>query len=231
MNTQFNVIQMKKFPVGSTPVKPLRESIESADFSLYDIQQVTKLLSFAQVLCEKGFDGIEQLCNEVQYITQERAYLLLNRQRTRVQVPSVPCLSIPVQFGQSTYGTLCVDFDPHRAEEPALPMAVAQLLTQVCGWLLHTFEQSAFLQGQYKKLEYYVHGSLTRREHEVLMLLCRGYNRREIADILCIALATVGKHLQHIYEQLGVHSEHDAILAAYQIGLFSLVNQRELFEV
>ena len=63
------------------------------------------------------------------------------------------------------------------------------------------------------------------------MLLCRGYNRREIADILCIALATVGKHLQHIYEQLGVHSEHDAILAAYQIGLFSLVNQRELFEV
>jgi DNA-binding NarL/FixJ family response regulator len=65
---------------------------------------------------------------------------------------------------------------------------------------------------------------LTKREREVLALMCRGYNQEAIADLLCISPATVGKHRQHIYEQLGVHCERDALLVAYQTGLFSLID-------
>jgi DNA-binding NarL/FixJ family response regulator len=65
---------------------------------------------------------------------------------------------------------------------------------------------------------------LTKREKEVLELMFRGRNQEEIADQLCIAPATVNKHRQHIYERLGVHNERDALLAAYHIGILSLLD-------
>ena len=109
------------------------------------------------------------------------------------------------------------------AEQLAIPLPVAQLLAQTCSWILYAIEQSTFLQGQCHQLEYQVNGPLTKREREVLTLMCRGYNQETIAELLCIAPATVGKHRQHIYEQLGVHSERDALLAAYLTGLFSII--------
>ena len=69
----------------------------------------------------------------------------------------------------------------------------------------------------------------TRREREVLDLMCRGNNQDAIAEKLCVSPATVGKHRQHIYEQLGVHCERDAILVAYQAGLFPVSFPRMSF--
>lgn len=228
MMKQLNVVHMDAYTQERVFSPRSREEAEDARVSLQDVQLMAQILGIAQLLCEEGLEGIARLCNEIKYLTQERASLLLGRRIKKV--PSATCLSISVQFGQSIYGTLCVTSDFLHPERPALSLPIAQLLAQVCGWLLHTFEQSIFLQGQCKKLEYYVHGPLTRREHEVLSLICRGYNRGQIADELCIAPATVGKHLQHIYEQLGVHSEHDALLAAYVTGIFSPVGQSEMTE-
>ena len=121
------------------------------------------------------------------------------------------------------YGTLCITADPHHKESPSISLPVVHLLTLVCGWLLYTIEQSSFLQGQCQQLDYQINGPLTKREREVLTLMCRGCNQEMIASLLRISPATVGKHRQHIYEQLGVHSEHDALLVAYQTGLFSLI--------
>jgi DNA-binding CsgD family transcriptional regulator len=47
---------------------------------------------------------------------------------------------------------------------------------------------------------------LTKREREVLFWLARGKSNSEIAAILGIAPATVGKHLEHIYPKLGVEN-------------------------
>jgi DNA-binding CsgD family transcriptional regulator len=49
-------------------------------------------------------------------------------------------------------------------------------------------------------------GSLTRREQAVLRWLAAGKTNREIAEILAIAPSTVGKHLERIYEKLGVEN-------------------------
>lgn len=49
-------------------------------------------------------------------------------------------------------------------------------------------------------------GSLTRREGAVLRWLAAGKSNREIAQILEIAPSTVGKHLERIYEKLGVEN-------------------------
>ena len=40
------------------------------------------------------------------------------------------------------------------------------------------------LQGRYKRLEQPIYGSLTRREKEVLTLMCRGYSQDQIAYTL-----------------------------------------------
>lgn len=54
---------------------------------------------------------------------------------------------------------------------------------------------------------------LTVREAQVLSWVARGRRNREIAEILVISPATVGKHLEHAYEKLGVRSRTAAVAA------------------
>ena len=60
---------------------------------------------------------------------------------------------------------------------------------------------------------------LTTREVEVLTLLARGTSNKEIARTLVISNSTAGKHVEHIYEKLGVRSRAAASLLAVQHGL------------
>jgi len=126
-----------------------------------------------------------------------------------------------VQFSHLNYGTLVVAPDAAKSMEPALPLDTAQVLALACGWLLYTFEQAALVQGRCNQLDHLVYARLTKREREILVLIGRGYDRETIADSLSITPATVDKHRHHIYEQLGVHCERDALLAAYYAGIFS----------
>ncbi len=63
--------------------------------------------------------------------------------------------------------------------------------------------------------------SLTKRELQVLRLLARGSNQREIAEELVISPKTVGTHIEHILEKLGVRSRSQAIALAYREELVS----------
>ena len=47
---------------------------------------------------------------------------------------------------------------------------------------------------------------LTAREREVLGFVAAGATNAEIGDELDISSATVAKHLEHVYEKLGVRS-------------------------
>jgi DNA-binding NarL/FixJ family response regulator len=53
---------------------------------------------------------------------------------------------------------------------------------------------------------------LTKREHEILSLLAKGYLYKEIADQLGISLSTVRAHLHTIYEKLHVQSRTQAVV-------------------
>ena len=60
---------------------------------------------------------------------------------------------------------------------------------------------------------------LTAREQEVLKLLARGLNQGEISAALVITPKTVGNHIQHVLEKLGVHSRAQAVSVAHDLGL------------
>lgn len=67
----------------------------------------------------------------------------------------------------------------------------------------------------------YADQPLTSREVEVLLLACRGTPDDAIADELGMSPATVGKHLQHAYDKLGIHSRPEALWLLTRLGFAS----------
>jgi DNA-binding NarL/FixJ family response regulator len=61
-----------------------------------------------------------------------------------------------------------------------------------------------------------VQDSLTPRESEVLRLLALGLTQHEIARRLAIKPKTVGSHIEHILQKLGVHSRAQAVALAFR---------------
>ena len=63
---------------------------------------------------------------------------------------------------------------------------------------------------------------LTRREREILQLVSQGYGNAEIAGTLFIAVATVRKHLENIFNRTGVRTRRAAAaLALPQVRPFT----------
>lgn len=60
--------------------------------------------------------------------------------------------------------------------------------------------------------------ALTRRERQILALLCDGNANAHIADELAISEKTVRNHLSRLYEKLGVHSRAEAMVLAHKHG-------------
>lgn len=192
------------------------------------VQMFEQLFSAVQMLCGQTHGVADRLCQEVARATQGHAQLLLRRLEPaeKESIPSsLPFVSFPVQFREHIYGTLDVvltpDSDATPLTSPILPLPVAHLLAHICGWLLYILELAAFLQKQPQQPDFVVSTFLTKREQEVLLLICRGLDQEAIAEALSITSATVKKHRQHLYRQLGVHSEQALFLAAYRMGLFS----------
>jgi len=61
---------------------------------------------------------------------------------------------------------------------------------------------------------------LTPREAEVLAWVAQGKTNRETGMILEMSTRTVQKHLERVFDKLGVESRTGAILKAWQIGSF-----------
>ena len=60
---------------------------------------------------------------------------------------------------------------------------------------------------------------LTERELEVLLVLVRGGSNQQIADGLGISAKTVGHHVQHVYQKVGVRSRAAATVWAFEHNL------------
>jgi DNA-binding NarL/FixJ family response regulator len=68
---------------------------------------------------------------------------------------------------------------------------------------------------------------VTPREREVLMLLAQGDDRPTIARKLSISPRTVGSHIQKVLGKLGVHSQAQAVAAAFREGLIDSESDAE----
>lgn len=187
------------------------------------------VLEFRLAQCVRMLHGqstgvVERLCQELADASLGQVYLHLLRYQPAQAAPlagSSP-FTFPLQLGKRVYGRLVVEPDPKRPDQPVLSYQRAQRLAIHCTFLLYNLEAAAFFRREYPSpVEQPV--SLTPREQEVLNLLCRHFTRKQIASMLHIASGTVGKYYETIYEQLGVHSEREAVAAAFTLGLYSPV--------
>mgnify|MGYP005806285127 CR=1 FL=1 len=60
---------------------------------------------------------------------------------------------------------------------------------------------------------------LSERETEILRLVAKGLNFKEVGSILSISPHTVITHVKRIYQKLAVHSRGEAVYEASQLGL------------
>jgi DNA-binding CsgD family transcriptional regulator len=187
-------------------------------------QLIADLLSFGQALGKHSRRVGKRLCQEMIRITQGRARLLLPGRDLPTGRSFPVFASFPVRFRNQIYGTLEIAADSVHPTSPAFPLPVAQLLAHTCGSLLYMLELSAFFEGQCQRLDDQDPERLTRREYEILELICQGDDQDTIAAKLQIALATVDTHRKRICEKLGVHSERDIPLAAYRAHLISILD-------
>lgn len=75
------------------------------------------------------------------------------------------------------------------------------------------FRLTETLEGADEKLLAQRHG-LTEREAEVLLWISRGKANREISEILGISPRTVNKHLEQIFEKMGIENRASAAASA-----------------
>ena len=80
----------------------------------------------------------------------------------------------------------------------------APMSMQIARKLVNHFQQIKTPRSEMEKL--------TKREHEILAALAKGFLYKEIADQLGISLSTVRAHLHTVYEKLHVQSRTEAVV-------------------
>jgi DNA-binding NarL/FixJ family response regulator len=61
--------------------------------------------------------------------------------------------------------------------------------------------------------------SISKREHEVLILMAQGLSNQEVADKLFVSLNTVKTHSSKLFEKLNVQRRTQAVQEAKKLGL------------
>ncbi len=61
--------------------------------------------------------------------------------------------------------------------------------------------------------------SISKREHEVLLLMAQGLSNQEVADKLFVSLNTVKTHSSKLFEKLNVQRRTQAVQEAKKLGL------------
>ena len=60
---------------------------------------------------------------------------------------------------------------------------------------------------------------LSDKEFKVFLFLARGKSVAEIADVMCLSSSTIGTHLYHIKQKLGVANSAELAIIAMRHGL------------
>ncbi|MBI5925353.1 MAG: DNA-binding response regulator [Aquabacterium sp.] len=134
--------------------------------------------------------------------------------------------AIPVIFmtGLSETADVVAGFEAGGVDYVVKPVRIEEVLARLSTHVrnarmardaLHVMQQGQRTsEGGSTELSRLSDAALTPRETEVLSWLAKGKTNRDIADILGMSHRTVNKHLEHIFEKLGVETRAAAAALA-----------------
>ena len=96
------------------------------------------------------------------------------------------------------------------------PVAIQDLLAAIEARLERASQQSGF-NADFSSATPLESLGLSAREAEILLWVAQGKTNSEVGMILNISAATAKKHLEHIYDKLGVESRNAATLRALEV--------------
>jgi HD-GYP domain-containing protein (c-di-GMP phosphodiesterase class II) len=111
---------------------------------------------------------------------------------------------------------------PHRA--PLSPERAAEVLGEECrGGLFDADAVAAVVEAAGQRVPRIERpAGLTDREAQVIALLARGLQTKQIAGLLGISVKTADRHIEHAYRKIGVSTRAAAALFAMEYGLTTL---------
>lgn len=185
-------------------------------------QLLSHLLDAGEALQGETHGVFDRLAQEMALVTHGQVQLVLHQENAEPSPPPPARFRFLIFFKHRFYGALLIAPDPADPVAPVIPLETVTMLTQVCGWLLYSLEVAALLPElrQPYALTGKARTSLPKRARDILALMCQGYTTRQIATTLHITPATVRKYREHLYRWIDVHSEREAVFAAFAIGLF-----------
>jgi DNA-binding CsgD family transcriptional regulator len=178
-------------------------------------------------ICLQSFHGqtsgvVERICQEMSNASQGLVAIQLVRQHAAPETTIPADLRydpVPIALAGRWYGALIMKADPIQSNQSALSFAMSRNVAHYCALTFYHLEVTALLQGMMPRREI-TPEPLTRREQEILELLCSGYDRKLIAETLNISPGTLGKHFENIYRHIGVNTQRDVILVAFALGRY-----------
>ncbi len=185
-------------------------------------QLLSHLLYAGEALQGETHGVFDRLAQEMALITHGQVQLVLHQENAEQSPPPLSRFRSLIFFNNRFYGALLIEPDPANPVSPVIPLETVTMLTQACGWLLYSLEVAALLPElrQPYALTDKARTSLPKRAADILALTCQGYTTRQIATTLHITPATVRKYRERLYRWLNVHSEGEAVFAAFATGLF-----------
>jgi len=114
--------------------------------------------------------------------------------------------------------------EPRAHREPLSPEQAAETLGEECrAGLFDADAVAAVLEAAGQRVPRVERpAGLTEREAEVIALLARGLQTKQIAHVLGISAKTADRHIEHAYRKIGVSTRAAAALFAMEHGLGTL---------
>ena len=191
-------------------VKPIRNQEVLARVAAH-ISQARKIKRSEQVLVQSGLTAVAINANgEITWFSPSAEILLKALEKKDFEANSPPFLPAPLgQWAKTQIDSDC-SAQPRKL---VYKFRNIQVMAQIAPY---QSEGEYFILLSTKSSEWnlnFIHDNfgLSLREAEVLMWVARSKTNREIGQILGISHRTVNKHLEHIFEKLGVATRASAV--------------------
>jgi DNA-binding NarL/FixJ family response regulator len=185
-----------------------------------NLRDILEMENFSPVIAANGREGIVAAKRELPdlilcdvLMPQQDGHEVLAALRSDAATARIPFIFLTAKGERADMRTgMNLGADDYLVK----PVRVDDLLEAIAARLERAQQHGAF-KADFKSAAPLEKLGLSAREAEILLWVAQGKSNFETSVILDISAATVKKHLEHIYEKLGVEGRNPATLRALEI--------------